>query len=120
MARIDQTPFEAEITGPSAVKLTTANVAALTLTMPSGLCPLADDHLPMITIDGRKLTGAPVMSDRSWETHLRKTNGRWAVGAAIDDGSSLRRCIAHCGTGILYNGATLNSPVAKTDLPSVV
>src|SRR5207244_4576504 len=59
----ERTRVEAEITGPSALKLATENVAALTLTMPPGLCPLTDDRPPVITIDGRKLTGAPVMSD---------------------------------------------------------
>jgi hypothetical protein len=36
-------------------------------------------------IDGQKLTGAPVMSDRSWTTHLRKMGGRWAVVSSSED-----------------------------------
>jgi hypothetical protein len=59
--------------------------------MPPGRCPLATDRPPILTIDGRKLTAAPVLSDRSWTTHLRKTSGRWAVIPTSDDGTLRKR-----------------------------
>jgi hypothetical protein len=82
---------EAEIAGPSRVTLTTHNVSALTLAMPVGLCPLEGDRRPALSIDGQKLTGAPVMSDRSWTTHLRKHGSRWSVVPTNEDGLLRKR-----------------------------
>jgi dienelactone hydrolase len=85
-ARVD-----AEITGPDTATLTTRNVSALTLTMPPGRCPLDNTRPPVLRIDGQKLAAAPVLSDRSWTTHLRKTAGRWSVVSSDDDGSLRKR-----------------------------
>lgn len=73
-ARID-----AKITSPSRVDVQTKNATALTLQMGSGLCPLDAMKRPVIVIDGREVTAAPVETDRSWTTHLRKENGQWKL-----------------------------------------
>ncbi|MCU1234904.1 MAG: hypothetical protein JWP63_2871, partial [Candidatus Solibacter sp.] len=78
-ARVD-----AEIAGDSAVSVTTSNVTALTLAMPSGACPLDVARRPVITIDGQKLTADVPASDRSWIAHIRKGDGQWALVKAVE------------------------------------
>jgi predicted peptidase len=80
-ARVD-----AEITGRSRVKVTTNNVSALTLSMSPGLCPLDPTRRPQVVLDGTQLEAAPVLADRSWHAHFRKTGKEWAaVPSAVDD-----------------------------------
>jgi hypothetical protein len=81
----------AEIAGESVVKVSTENVAALTLSMPAGLCPLDNARRPKVLVDSQELTAAPVLSDRSWTAHFRKRNTRWAVVESTDDGLLRKR-----------------------------
>jgi pimeloyl-ACP methyl ester carboxylesterase len=76
-ARVD-----AEIVNSSGVKVTTQNVSALTLAMPSGLCPLDNTRKPKVMIDGSDLTAPAVQSDRSWTAHFRKNDRKWEL---LDD-----------------------------------
>jgi pimeloyl-ACP methyl ester carboxylesterase len=82
-ARVD-----AEIVNGNSVKVTTQNVSALTLSMPSGLCPLENTGRmpvpqgPKVTIDGTDLTAPAVQSDRSWTARFRKNGKRWEL---LDD-----------------------------------
>lgn len=85
-ARVD-----AELVNDHRVSLSTSNADALTLSMPSGQCPLDSRQTPKITIDRQELNGAPVLSDRSWVTHLRKVNGKWETVASADDGTLRKR-----------------------------
>jgi dienelactone hydrolase len=85
-ARVD-----AEITDPSAVRLTTQNVTALTLTMPPGDCPLDNTRRPTVTLDGQQVEAAAVQSDRSWAAHFRKSGDRWAAVTSADDGTLRKR-----------------------------
>lgn len=58
----------------------TKNVYAFTLAIPPGHCPF--DNRPKginVVIDGQDVAGAPVQSDRSWESHFRKVNGLWGL-----------------------------------------
>jgi hypothetical protein len=57
-----------DITGDSAVDVETSNVAAFTLDMGTGGCPLDLARKPIVSIDGQKLTAPSPMSDRSWTT----------------------------------------------------
>jgi pimeloyl-ACP methyl ester carboxylesterase len=82
---------EAEILNTSTVTVKTENVTALTLSMPSGLCPLENLRRPKVRIDGHELEAAPVRSDRSWVAHFRKSAGQWAVGDVDDDGGLRKR-----------------------------
>ncbi len=85
-ARVD-----ADITGPASVKLATQNVSALTLSMPPGLCPLDITRRPVLEIDGQSIEATPVLSDRSWITHTRKTDRGWSIVASNDDGTLRKR-----------------------------
>jgi poly(3-hydroxybutyrate) depolymerase len=71
--------LDAEITGDSAVTLTTSNVTAFTLDMGSGGCPLDTTRQPAVTIDGQKLTAPAPGSDRSWLAHFRKSGTQWSL-----------------------------------------
>src|SRR5262249_36095961 len=71
--RVDATIFDA---GKVIVK--TSEVRALTLTMPSGDCPLAQDKPIQVTLDGQKLEAAAAQPDRSWSAHFLKIkDGKW-------------------------------------------
>jgi pimeloyl-ACP methyl ester carboxylesterase len=80
-ARVD-----AQIVNPTTVRVTTGNVDALTLSMPPGHCPLDNTQTPWVLLDGTELKAAPVLSDRSWQAHFRKVDGKWAsVPSARDE-----------------------------------
>jgi pimeloyl-ACP methyl ester carboxylesterase len=81
----------ADLAGANVVKVTTENVAALTLSMPAGLCPLDAVRKPLVVLDGQELVAAPAMSDRSWTAHFRKSHDRWGVADAVEDGSLRKR-----------------------------
>jgi len=82
-ARVD-----AEITGESAVNVTTANVTAFTLDMGPGGSPLDPTRQPVVTIDGQKVTAAAPMSNRAWNAHFRKAGNQWsAVDSAVAAGT---------------------------------
>jgi dienelactone hydrolase len=85
-ARVD-----AELADSSTVKAATANVSALTFSMPAGLCPLDCTRRPTVVLDGQSVSAAPVLSDRSWTAHFRKEQGRWQAVANADDGSGHKR-----------------------------
>lgn len=73
-ARVD-----AEVVNPGTVKVTTENVSALTLAMPSGYCPLDATQRPKVRLDGQELEAAPALSDRSWTARFTKTGKTWAA-----------------------------------------
>jgi dienelactone hydrolase len=73
-ARVD-----AELTGDSTVNVSTANVAAFTLAMESGSCPLDTARPAVVVIDGQRVTAAVPGSDRSWTAHFRKSGANWAA-----------------------------------------
>jgi Prolyl oligopeptidase family len=85
-ARVD-----AEILDPHTVKVNTANVTALTLSMPPGLCPLEQTRRPKVLLDRQTLEAPPVLSDRSWTAHFRLVADRWTVVASPDDGTLRKR-----------------------------
>ncbi|MEP7338193.1 MAG: prolyl oligopeptidase family serine peptidase [Acidobacteriota bacterium] len=73
-ARVD-----AEIRNNQPINITTQNVAALTLEMPSGQCPLDNTRRPTVIIDKQEVAAASVQSDRSWTSRFRKTGGKWSL-----------------------------------------
>jgi hypothetical protein len=81
----------ADIAGDSVVEVNTENVAALTLAMPAGLCPLDNARQPKVLLDGQELTASAVLSDRSWTAHFRQRNNRWAVVESTEDGMLRKR-----------------------------
>ncbi len=77
----EQARVDAQIAGPARVVVQTKNVAALTLDMAPGLCPLDETRRPTVVLDGQELEGAPVQTDRSWTSHFNRSEGKWHVGA---------------------------------------
>lgn len=77
--------------GKSDVQLTTNNITALTLAFEPGSCPFDPIQAPHISIDTQQLSPAVPLSDRSWEVHLRRQDGKWSMVDAIDDGSLRKR-----------------------------
>jgi hypothetical protein len=69
----------ASIAGDSAVEIETSNVAAFTLDMGSGGCPLDLARKLVVAIDGQKITAPGPFSDRSWTVHFRKTGSQWSL-----------------------------------------
>ncbi len=86
----EQARVDAEIKDASTVQVKTQNVTALTLAMPPGLCPLDNTRKPVVVLDEQKLEAAPVMSDRSWTAHFRKSGGKWTAVEKLDDGLQKR------------------------------
>ena len=82
---------EAEIKDATTVTVKTQNVTALTLAIPTGLCPLDLARAPQVILDGQAVTAAPVESDRSWTAHFRQTNGKWMRADSADDGGLRKR-----------------------------
>ncbi len=80
-----QARVDAEIAGV-VVKLTTRNVAALTLEMPAGMCPIPVWAQPMLVIDGQEIDAARVGSDRSWKVRLLKKEGKWQLAGDAEPG----------------------------------
>lgn len=75
----------AVIVGDNLIRIQTTNVSHLTLEMPAGLCPLDAAKIPLVDLDGQTFAGAPVMSDRSWQSHFRKSNGQWEFHEPAND-----------------------------------
>lgn len=69
----------AEITGPSQVDVKVSGVTALTLSMPSGLCPLDLGKRPRVRVNDQVVDCPPVETDRSWTVHLRRVKQNWVV-----------------------------------------
>lgn len=75
-ARVDAEVFK----GENSVRLTTKNVAALTLDFDPGHCPLDHGAPVRVVIDRSKISAPPIRSDRSWTAHFRKTGrDRWEM-----------------------------------------
>ena len=77
---------EAEIRDTTQIQINTQNVAAFSLEMPAGLCPLDNSRRPTVVIDKQEVPAAPVMSDRSWISRFRKTNGKWSLVEMPEEG----------------------------------
>ena len=71
---------DAEIVDERLVKLTTNNVSALRIAMPSGVCPLDNKQRPTVRIDGYELQPPAVETDRSWIAEFHKAADGWRVG----------------------------------------
>ncbi|NBV24223.1 MAG: hypothetical protein EBS05_20185 [Proteobacteria bacterium] len=73
------------------IKVTTKNVAGLTLAMPSGRYPFALTKKAKIVLDGTKFDAPPAETDRSWTVHFAKTGKKWALVTSVNDGSLAKR-----------------------------
>ncbi len=77
--------------GDKAIKATTKNVSALTLTFAPGQYPLDNTRKGRVVLDGQKLEGPVAQSDRSWTAHFRKTGKTWKLAANVTDESGLQK-----------------------------
>ena len=73
---------------PEKLILTTKNVSALSIDMGPGECTLEATGSTVLEVDGVKLKGPFVESDRSWTVHLRKEKGTWKVVPNLRPGGS--------------------------------
>lgn len=81
----------ARIEGNAGVAVTTTNVTHLRLDMPAAWAPFDPTRPPWVELDGQRLEGPPVMSDRSWQARFRKVDGRWAAYEPADDIAARKR-----------------------------
>jgi dienelactone hydrolase len=70
-ARVDADLLE------GAVQIKTSNVTDLTLSFPAGTCPLVG--IPIVTVDGTRLTPPAVSPDKSWTARFAKHGDAWIV-----------------------------------------
>ena len=77
---------DAELVGQDQVILRTSNVTALSLAIPTGLAPFNPGKPPVVSIDGQRLPGGRLATDRSWSASFHKAGGRWKPGPAAEDG----------------------------------
>jgi dienelactone hydrolase len=83
----DKAIVEGELRDGREVRLTTRNVAALTLDVPAGRSPFAE--APPVILDGQRLPGPPPRSDRSWRASFHREGLRWRPGPL--PGAGLRK-----------------------------
>src|SRR5207249_4097805 len=81
----------AAILNPHEIEVRAENVTALTLSMPSGLCPLDTVLRPDVQINGQKLEAPRVSEDGSWKVRLMQRGGRWSVVHSFDAGALRKR-----------------------------
>ena len=68
----------------SQIDVSTSNVTRLRLVFDSGQWPSPPRGVVDVVIDGETLSGQLVGSDRSWECHLIRRDGKWQFGVAPD------------------------------------
>lgn len=77
----------------NAIRITTTNVAALTLEFPAGSWPLDIAQKPSLMIDGQRIDAPRPLSDRSFTAHFVRNGSAWTTvpRAQYVDRSSLRK-----------------------------
>ena len=70
----------------NSVQLTTKNITALTLEMPTGLCGFDPRQVVTVELDGDTLTAPKALSDRSWKASFYRQGVSWRLGAPSEDG----------------------------------
>ncbi|PAW88096.1 MAG: hypothetical protein B9S33_05285 [Pedosphaera sp. Tous-C6FEB] len=68
------------------IKVTTKNVSALTLALPSGTYPFALNKKTKISLDGTKFEAPLAETDRSWKVSFWKEGKRWNMTLPPQDG----------------------------------
>ncbi len=75
----------ANLKGPDEVTVKTANVTAFTIDLPPGQRHLLSSHTIKLKVDNQAVQlseeAERVPTDRSWNVHLRKTDGKWVLVA---------------------------------------
>ena len=81
-----QARVNAAILGGNTLRMDAENVTALSVIMPSGLCPFDAHEKVRVVIGDKELSGPKVGSDKSWEASFYKLGGRWYVGESPEKG----------------------------------
>lgn len=80
--------IEADL-GQNSITATTKNISAVRFNFQPGQAPF--NSRPQVTLDGQKLEGAVLQSDRSWSSTFRKENGRWKQASAQSPSTGLEK-----------------------------
>jgi Prolyl oligopeptidase family len=86
----EKSRVEAEIVGPSAIKVTTTGVTRLKLSMPPGAKLFTADANVTVEIDGTKLDAGRAKAGESFTVALRKDATGWHVGLGDATGLAKR------------------------------
>ena len=113
-ARVD-----GQIVGDGAVTVTTNNVAALTLAMPSGWAPFDVTQPVSLQVDGQDLRGPRPESDRSWTCQLYHDGKQWTVGTEVGAGLRKRHELQGPIDDALMDAFVFVRPTGKAANPAV-
>jgi pimeloyl-ACP methyl ester carboxylesterase len=73
----ERASVDASVVNPLRVNVATRNVSAVTLSMPSGHCPLDPSLTSVVVLDGQSLPAPRPWSDRSWTASFFKGRQGW-------------------------------------------
>jgi pimeloyl-ACP methyl ester carboxylesterase len=73
------------------LRVETANVVAFSLLFEAGDWPLSGRSAPRVFVDGARLSGLAVASDRSMTAHFRKEGGKWRIVPAVETNRVAKR-----------------------------
>lgn len=82
----ERAQVDANIQGPSRLRLNSTNVADLTLEMPAGTSTFEPTRPVRIMLGDLTLEGPKPKSDRSWRCRLFRSGGTWHVGEPARSG----------------------------------
>jgi hypothetical protein len=113
--------LDAEVADDHTVRASTANVAAFSLEMGPGGCPLDPTRKPVVVIDGHEVTASPPMSDRSWSVHFRKSGDQWmAVESPAEPGLHKRHGLQGPVDDAFLSGFIIVRPTGTPANPGIV
>jgi pimeloyl-ACP methyl ester carboxylesterase len=87
----EQARVSADIATANTLRIDAENISALSVVIPSGLCPFDPQQRVRVIINDKELAGPPVPSDKSWECSFFKIGANWYVGVAPQQGIVKRR-----------------------------
>ncbi len=76
----EKATVQAEIIAGREVRITTRNVTALSLATPADRSPLSPDRVPLVSIDGQRLSVSAPRGHLPWAVSFHKNGARWETG----------------------------------------
>ncbi len=73
----ERASIDAQVIGDHSIKVTTSNVAAFSIDMGPGSCPLDAAAKAAVIVNGVSIETPGPMSDRSWTAHFIRVGNRW-------------------------------------------
>ena len=101
------------------VDVSTTNVEQLTLSIPSGYCPLPVAAAVQIKIDDQDIEGPRPGSDLSWEVTLHRDGNAWKLGALPTNGLRKRHGLQGPIDDALMDSFVFVRPTAKSQHEAV-